>query len=655
MEKKILRKILTILIIIDSCTQISAQTFSGLNYNHAILNELEQQKKSGFKAEGDTVIIFETEFFEDFADYYYTVFPRPDRWEDRDAFINSTFAVEMISIGVATLDALDERGFPYYTSTNKVVLSDALTSLPFSFANDTVATTYFSFFYQAGGLGDVPEGNDTTGGAAGDGNDSLLLDFYDPGRMAWENVYFTLDNSSPEMFKQVIISVDSAFLRDGFRFRFRNYTSAESSNIQGQDLGYIANNDQWHIDYIRILTTTDSTELARINDITITKPLLPTLETYTAVPYHHYPFAQAVEERITIPLEFFVGFHDTVPPIQIFRNYRSYNLETGAQYRDISPDNNLPPNSKYQFEEFFTSGFQYDDFKNIGRFEVVAFLETDEYDQPLVNDTIRRKETYYDHYAYDDGSAEYSFGLGGEVQELNGMAVRFRSYPSMKEISALHGVLIYFAKSIGDASADAFFELSIYKNDGALPGSEPLYTSEAYLPDYSRGLNGFTRIPIDPPLEIADTFFVVIRQLNGYVGIGYDINTNHSDKIYTYSVTGEGFGWTPLNSGPTGSLMIRPSFEAHDIITPVPEIINPGISVSVYPNPAVNRIYVSVPDDDIMAYATFIIINIMGAPLLTFSEYSGGINISSLPPGIYFLQVIRAGTNLQQTVKFIKQ
>lgn len=653
----ILKRTITVLIILLSFVKLPAQRISSLGYNHAILNALEKEKnKVTPKADYDTIIHFETEFFEDFSSYYYEVFPRPDRWEERYAFINSTYPDSMVSLGVATLDALDARGLPWYTDINKVVPSDTLTSRGFIFDSEITEPVYFSFFFQPGGKGDRPEGIDTTGGQIGNGKDSLLLEFFQPESKEWMNVFSTLDNRTPHKFTQVILRVDTAFLKDGFKFRFRNYTSAELSNIQGQDLGKVANNDHWHIDYIWMKKTADSTDLTRFNDITIVKPLLPTLTQYTAVPYHHFFSAQILEERTTIPFSFNVIYPDETNTIDIFRYYRTYNLKTNERLRDLNFFNPLEPNNWYNFQDFFTSGFEYHPNDSIGIFEVEAFVDYD-FETRRVNDTTRRKEIYYDHYAYDDGSAEYSFGLGGEAQEFSRIAQRFRVYRREDNPdSLLYAVLIYFAKAVDSSSIDAEFRLSIRKNDGPIPSKEEIYSSGniTYYPDYSRGLNGFTRIEIDPPISIADTFFVVIEQLNGYIGIGYDINHNSSKNTFTYTLSGADYTWTNNSSTRKGSLMIRPSFRKHDIITPAEGIKEEITQLNVYPNPASTELNFSSFASDNSGYHIKIL-NIMGISVMDQFIPENRIDISQLSKGIYILVLSDASGLNRRTVKFVKQ
>lgn len=114
-------------------------------------------------------------FFEDFSNY--TGYPNPELWLDRTGFVNNTFAIHPPTIGVVTLDAIDENGKVYAHATTNTFPADTLTSRPIRL--DTNFSTnrpisisdsiYFSFFYQPGGgyieqpweiIGNQPETSD---------------------------------------------------------------------------------------------------------------------------------------------------------------------------------------------------------------------------------------------------------------------------------------------------------------------------------------------------------------------------------------------------------------------------------------------------------------------------------------------------------------
>lgn len=105
-------------------------------------------------------------FTEDFSTSL--VYPDPAVWIDDRALINDTYAINPPSIGVATLDGLNQFGNPYMPVPSGSALidgiGDVLTSRPICLgdlglgAGDTV---FFRFFYQAEGFGDFPNIGDS--------------------------------------------------------------------------------------------------------------------------------------------------------------------------------------------------------------------------------------------------------------------------------------------------------------------------------------------------------------------------------------------------------------------------------------------------------------------------------------------------------------
>ncbi len=96
-------------------------------------------------------------FVDDFSDY--NLYPNPLLWEDKQGFVNSTFPINPPSIGVVTLDALDEFGKIYSHASESPFAADTLTSHTIRLdsvfnPNRPVGiqdSVYFSFYYQPGG------------------------------------------------------------------------------------------------------------------------------------------------------------------------------------------------------------------------------------------------------------------------------------------------------------------------------------------------------------------------------------------------------------------------------------------------------------------------------------------------------------------------
>jgi hypothetical protein len=120
------RHIIFFLLCLQAYAGVAGQEVRGLTENPVIKEYLRHRPavlKSAKAA--DTLNL---PFFEDFSTS--SVVPDPSKWTDASVFVNNSFGLDPISIGVATLDAIDANG-ELYSTNNLPVSSDKLTSLPF--------------------------------------------------------------------------------------------------------------------------------------------------------------------------------------------------------------------------------------------------------------------------------------------------------------------------------------------------------------------------------------------------------------------------------------------------------------------------------------------------------------------------------------------
>lgn len=169
---KSLRIIITIIFLTFFTSILYGQEkLTGLRQNTLLVKE-SLKEKSKNQEEYPAVVL---PFFDDFS--YNSPYPNPALWKDRKGFVNNTFPIYPPTIGVITLDALDENGKIYAHATSVPFPADTLTSRPIRldsiFSNPRAIgirdSIYFSFYYQPGGgtysypylewerIGDAPE------------------------------------------------------------------------------------------------------------------------------------------------------------------------------------------------------------------------------------------------------------------------------------------------------------------------------------------------------------------------------------------------------------------------------------------------------------------------------------------------------------------
>lgn len=107
---------------------LHAQTLQGLQENSIIKKALAEKNYRLKSTQDNQGVLLTLPFFEDFSTS--SIFPDPAKWTDKFAFVNNSYGRNPVSIGVATLDAIDENG-EVYSVNNNSVSSDRLTSQSF--------------------------------------------------------------------------------------------------------------------------------------------------------------------------------------------------------------------------------------------------------------------------------------------------------------------------------------------------------------------------------------------------------------------------------------------------------------------------------------------------------------------------------------------
>ena len=560
-------------------------------------------------------------FFDDFSEL--GVYPDQKLWSDSFVYINSTFPVNPISIGVATFDALDQKGELYPDAINPSFTADKLTSQPIKLNYHRPADSiYLSFYYQPGGLGQQPGIND-----------SLLLYFYTPWDTSkWRLIWFSLGDSaqfikadSVPPFKLVMIPItDTAFLYSGFRFQFRNIASINFNLNTGED----RNGDNWNIDYV-YLNKNRTYDDTIFRDVAVTNSINSLLNNYESMPWKHFiaPNVYTMEWGGTayLPIR---NNGDTAENV----GYRYYITDTLAHtpiYKDLYGNKKVPPYDTTSFiEDRFTAFFNED--PDSGIFEVKAALTTAANDFCKINDTTVYYQTFLNYYAYDDGSAELGYGFVGEGIETAQLAYRFYSY----ETDTLQAIDMYFNPSLKETNdPDSDFTLAVWNDNSGRPDSL-LYFQEGVTP---KNNNRYDHYFLNPPIIVSDTFYVGWQQVNNrFLNVGFDRNRIHNDKIF-YNLTGLTSDWT--NSSFKGSLMIRPVLGSKKDMGPLAINQTSINKLTVYPNPASSYINIMIPGTFSESRKNLVIFDMSGKTVYSKNDFSDRYDISILKPGIYMLRV----------------
>lgn len=550
----------------------------------------------------------ELPFFDDFSRN--RGYPDPAIWSDVYAFINNNYPDDPVSIGVATLDAVNSAGY-LNGESNIPFESDFLTSMPLNLEYPDQDDTWLSFFYQPKGNGDEPEPED-----------SLTVEFYSPVTDEWNTVWASEGQPSTP-FTQVWIKVaDTSYFHIGFMFRFKNYASLPKSQSFPS---YDSNVDHWNIDYVYLDKGRSRSDIS-IKDVSMITDLPSMLKTYESIPWQHFQNAYLTEMQ---------------PKLKI--NYRNNDIITRnvtriLEIKDILMDEepyslsggavNVEPGMSDEWEFLYNYPFDFYD-KDSAIFSVKSYLITDEDDYKW-NDTVTRYQSFNNYYAYDDGTAEAGYGISGEGTSGAALAYQFKAF----EEDTLRSVKMYFNRTLDNVS-QVYFNLAVWENDeeNDRPGNL-VYSMSGYRPEYYDELNKFYTYNFDTLLVVSDIFYVGwIQPYTVMLNVGFDKNKNNRSKIF-YNL---GQHWA--NTSFDGSLMIRPVL-GKESRNPVSAGRLIQHEMKVYPNPASEYIRIeSSAFTDYRTPVTISIFNLQGVMVYHNTiETDENIPVHQLLPGIYLLK-----------------
>lgn len=637
-----------------------AQELRGLNYNPVLMHaakETPNYKSTGSNIPNSVPLPTDNIFFDDFSTYRTELYPdTKGNWLDRSATITRSLADSSISFGTITLDCFDANG-DVYGPVGQINASDTLTSREISAEG---GSNYFlSFFIQGGGKGDSPEDQD-----------SILLELKSGKTKEWIYVW-DLNGYHSHTFEQIIIPInDSLYTNDTIQFRFINYTSLSDNEVKGKK-GALSNADNWLLDYIQIKSAASASEMENINDVTIFQPIKPIFTDYTHVPYDHLKDAsgRTIESN---SIWFRTIFPSETDIISIGRSHvyvdvtNNDTCEIVGRNQGIQID--VAPNTFAKETDRFilSQGFKTEDKnqRGEGEFHFKNYLNASSInDQYKWNDTITTESIFRDFYAYDDGSAEFGFGIAGNEAEGTRFASRFEIYNYAGTLDTLTGVYIYFNKAANDFNLDLEFQIAVWDvGTDNFPGDLIYNTGldNLYTPESPIGLNnpsnttdGFMLIEFNEDVLLSGQFYIgLVQYTENFLNVGYDVSFGSKSNIAFYSDN----HWESASSLPDipqGALMIRPKFGHYDYTTENKQVIQKIEQVDLYPNPASSIVNINLPNE--YHNYTYKLFDVLGNEVEANTLNANSIYVEHLPSGLYILQLTDLNSKQQYSQKLLKK
>lgn len=544
-------------------------------------------------------------FLDDFS--YDSIFPASSRWIDSTAYINTDFPKNPPSIGVATLDGLNQFGNAYDTlNGNTTGWCDELTSRFINLEKDAQGNNYDSvqmlFYVERRGWGNTVEPKD-----------SLNLDFWDVSASSWVRMWSLKGSFSDDtVFTQFEIKINTGqFLTNGFRFRFRNYGSKSG------------NQDHWHIDYV-LLRKIILNSTKNIDDVAWVYKGQSLLKDYSSIPWRHYKNYSNQAALMKSNLE--LTIHNINTDVNNIRNVtvKDSVFDENLNFlfnSSIGGANNYSPDT-YSPYAYPLNGFTLPTSVQINNegtnFYSVAKLSTNP-DLNSENNVVVYKQRLYNYYAFDDGTAEAGLSM---LSPFSSCAVKF----NFLEGDTLRGIRVFWAQ-MGDPVGNNNLQLVVWHN---IFIDSILYQQVGLTPDYVDSINGFAIYHATTPVYIPAGICYVgcIFTSANYYNLGVDRNTNNSNNNY-YNFAGQ---W--IQDPEPVALMIRPVV-GDSVIYASSNEMNES-SISVFPNPANNFLSISSP---LQSMASVAIINQLGSVVFNQLGNNSSIQLPDLENGMYIVRV----------------
>ena len=563
-------------------------------------------------------------FVDDFSDS--NIYPNDARWADDFAYINQTFAVNPISLGVATLDGLNDQGLPYVvSSTFETGSADELTSRPFCFDGlvEEADSMYLSFYYEATGVSEFPNP-----GGVGNGPDSLLVELKDS-EGNWHLVWERDATGVPETeFELVVIAINDlpsfvngeTFFADGFQFRFRTIGALN---------GLL---DPWHIDFVE-LDTARSFSDTNIEDLAFVNQARSFLKNYQAMPWNQfYDYRDdELQDSLLFEVSNLSDFNTQLVRglAEIVEVCDSIELMSYAQASAVTEFNeNIGPNellARTRPTDVDWSLMENRD-KAILKITQTIGVGSEQTNVPI-NDTLVRYQVFDNYYAYDDGSAERAYGVYGSGAEL---ALQF----VLNEPDVLQGVQIYFTHVINDVSANdfaikAWADLDFEDVQGVY--DSVIAKRKDLFPVFTGETGAYTTYVFDEPVAVEDTFYVGYEQtLPEIINIGQDLNNSSKQKLW-FNTNGL---W--IQSNFDGAVMIRPILGGEAVeATGLEE--RAELPIHIYPNPATNFLQIEAEGLE-LDHLQVAVHDLSGRTIFQQNSAPQSIDVADWPSGMYLIE-----------------
>ncbi len=677
--------ILTILLFCILATSYNQIIISNIEAN-SLLEKIEYNQFKTFQFKNIESV--KLPFIDDFSNR--SNYPDSSLWIDNKVFINNDYCFKPLTVGVATLDALDAYGQLYNTAQITTFNSDTLTSKPIRL--DTIFYTipkraitlsdsiYFSFMYQPGGgigaswelKGDKPENGDSLILEFGyqTGNNKLWYIEYQPqiiteilevGDSVENNCYLGswvkalrvyLPNDTmmmlcdsilvPEVVWEKVWAKNGTILQTIFDSTGKYFNQI---NIPIIDTKYLNKGFQFRF---RNLASLGNNSLpgfsGNVDQWNIDYIKLDINRSLFDTNYKDVSFASKAPTSLK---------NYQVMPWSQFKGFQSQELSDTFRL-NISNLDKVEKRSSYTYLVEKKDGsniYSFPlNFENILPYYNNGYHNYQPHSRPSINFTFPEDvmdsanfrirhifksdasddRTQNDTIIYEQNFYNYYAYDDGTSENGFGLSpagARLAYQFKLNHEDTLRAINFYFNRTYNNENVQ-YFWLTVWNDNNGQPGSV-IYEQSSVRPLFADSLNKFVTYFLNNPIKISGTFYIGWRQTNSInLNLGYDRNINSSDRIF-YNSDGS---W--LNPFYFGSLMMRPIVGEYFSTQNIDEInFN---KIAIYPNPIIENCFFANFQENLELY--YSIYDVAGRKVFS-NKLERQNYFDNLKNGFYFIEI----------------
>jgi hypothetical protein len=233
--------------------------------------------------------------------------------------------------------------------------------------------------------------------------------------------------------------------------------------------------------------------------------------------------------------------------------------------------------------------------------------------------------------AYDDGSAERSYGISG-------LGVKKFAYEfNLNQPDTLAAFQFQFSQ-VDDNVSNLIFNFNVWDSilvNGSYDSL--LFSMDNKKPFYVDSVNGFATYKLDTPLIVSGKIYIGWSQTDTRrLQVGYDLNSTLGRK-HMFIFTGT--SWKASTISPDGSPMIRLIFDSNfwGGTSGVKDIASDEAHIQLFPNPTNGTIYIRSENQNALFETS--VMNMMGQLVKAENAVKDHIDISELQNGVYLLSL----------------